>query len=163
MSKFDDNKWIEKLNKLLISAIMSTYLAEAVIATRDALEQGDLNLAFEISGVKSYIVWDENVDVKNCKRQHFREQIDCESEDSVYWLIDSLNKMLSFEVDRVPAGMIWFGGGKMAMSTPRLNHPIINLMKAEHKRMEYRMKYGNHSLKKQKNKIKQAQLLFSGI
>jgi len=125
-------KYLKSLEQIKTSAKMSPQLRLAINEIIKAIESGNLELAYELSSVKSSIIGSlEN------GGHHFREDAEYNEKvlgEDIYRTLDSLNHDLAFEIDRIPAGMtIFTAEGVQSKERPRIKHPIIKMIERERK------------------------------
>ena len=122
---------LEKLNRILELAIISDPLQEAVKETILAIEKGDIELAVELTAVKS-LICGKGADPEI---YHFREntlQNKAFFGRSVYSFLDSIHHNLAFKLGKMPSGMmILTGDGILERPESVRNHPIVNRIREE--------------------------------
>ena len=122
---------VKQLNKILESAIISEPLKNAVKETILALEEGDTELAFELTAVKS-LICGEGADPEV---NHFRENTQQNRSTlgrSVYALLDSIHHDLAFELSKIPSGMmILSANGMREKAESEKQHPVITRIQEE--------------------------------
>lgn len=122
---------IEQLNEILEKAVVSEPLKHAVKEAIIALEEGVIELAFELTAVKS-LICGEKADPET---NHFREntqQNEGTLGRSVYALLDSIHYDLAFELGKIPSGrMIFTRNGILEKAESEMQHPIITRIQEE--------------------------------
>ncbi len=122
---------VKQLNKILENAIISEPLKNAVKETIIALEGGDIELAYELTAVKS-LVAGEGADPEV---NHFRENRQQNKRTlgrSVYALLDSIHHDLAFELTKIPSGMmILSADGMREKAESEKQHPVITRIQEE--------------------------------
>jgi hypothetical protein len=131
---------ITVLKSILKKGVMSPMLKQAVEAIIIALNDKNLNLAYQLSVVKSFItgVLDPKDKVhafqENCTAN---EKLFGEGND-IYSLLDGIHFSLAMKVDKMPSGMMIMSGtpqGNVNVTEMKRigSHPIIKRIKAERK------------------------------
>ena len=122
---------VKQLNKILENAVMSDQLKEAVKESILALEEGGIELAFELTAVKS-LICGEGADPET---YHFREDTQQNKDTlgrSVYGLLDSIHHDLAIELGKIPSGrMILSANGMREKAESEMQHPIITRIQEE--------------------------------
>lgn len=122
---------LEKLFKILDTATISDQLFEAVKESILAIEKGDIDLAMELTAVKS-LICGEGVDPIV---YHFREDTEHNRSTlgrSVYMILDSIHHDLAFKLGKIPSGMmILTGDGMRERSKTERQHPIVKRIQEE--------------------------------
>ena len=138
LTKTQKGTFIRDLNKALKHQdLMSFMLREAIIATKQALIDGDLSLAYQLSAVKSFITGVLN---PKDKRHAFQEDNDANEKilgNSLYCILDGIHFRLAMTIGEMPSGMMVvsaFQSGALATEEMKRkgDHPIIKRMDYEH-------------------------------
>ena len=120
------------LNKILKHGVMSPMLKEAIKETIKAIEEKNLNLAYQITACKSYLVG--VIDPKD-KVNAFQEDEEKNEElfdRSIYILLDGVHHEISFAIDSIPSGMMNLKyNGEVKKFQSNGIHPIIKRIKHE--------------------------------
>jgi len=123
---------VKQLNEILENAIISEPLKNAVKETIRALEGGDIELAYELTAVKS-LICGEGADPEV---NHFRE--DTEQDRStlgrtVYGILDFIHHDLAFGLGKIPSGMmiLYASGGMREKAGSKKQHPVITRIQEE--------------------------------
>jgi len=129
---------IKELDKILSKARMSPDLRKAVEAIKEAMETGDNELVADLTGVKSFIVFEIN---PNNKNHHFQEDYEYNKKVlgfSLYEYLDSLNYKYAILTDTLPSGTMAFESSGIVeqRDSSKRKHPIIKLMEEERKAIE---------------------------
>lgn len=137
------SRYAYSLHRMISSGVMNADLRSALFATLDALNKGDLELAYELSAVKSYIV--SEIDPKDTEN-HFQEESKANEKifgRDIYSIMDSLHHDIAMRIDKIPSGATIFtstGVGGMPLISgkgpARRKHPVIEKMEQEHERIE---------------------------
>lgn len=130
---------IQSLKRMKKQARVSPDLKEAIDETIKALERGDVELAYELSAVKSLICGGMDVDPKV---NHFREDNDYNEKKlgySVYRELDGIHHDLASDVGRMPSGMtVITSRGIVERKKPTRRHRTLTLMRKEHEAIRRR-------------------------
>lgn len=127
---------IKKLQSILKKAVISPMLKTAIENTIEAIKSKDLNLACQLTAVKSFITGL----ISSKDKSHAFQEDQWKNEkilgDSVYSILDGLHHDLAFRNGSVPSGMMMFGvtkDGKKVCNEFKAQgmHPIIKRMKME--------------------------------
>jgi len=126
---------VEILDKILEKAKITVALKRAILELKDALTNDDLDLAYEVSAVKSYIAG-MDADSKN----HFREDVDYNRTalggEDVYCLLDDMHHTFAFANHKLPSGMMVISlDGWKSKSLPKRESPTLKLITEEHTRI----------------------------
>lgn len=134
-----DPKWepsIRKMNEILEKGRMSPKLRAAINSIITALRNNDIELAYELSAVKSYI--SGVIDPKD-KEHHFQEDYEYNRKvfgEDIYVFLDGLHHDLAWEVDKLPSGtMIMTAERKIEKGRSKRKHPIVAMMEEEHRKI----------------------------
>src|SRR5207249_5094468 len=130
---------------------VSPDLAGAIVATRDALKDKNLDLAYELSSVKSFVTG--RIDPTDMEH-HFQEDRDANAKilrgSSVYSELDGLHHDLAWEVDKMPSGMVVMSANGMAeKGQAMISHPTIRLINQERDVIERRARAENAAWREQ--------------
>jgi hypothetical protein len=128
--------WVERLEEILCKARISGDLRRAVGATIDALKEGDYELAYELTSVKSLIVGGMDAG------SPFREDDEYNRRTlggSVYGMLDEIHHGLALKINRIPSGaVIVTAEGWYEKEGPRGRyraHPVLRLIEEERQRI----------------------------
>jgi len=127
------------LNKILDKGKMNDTLRNAIIEVKEALANNDLELAYEVSAVKSYIA-SSGKDLPSY--YHFIEDWKSNEEalgSSIYSLLDSMHHDLAFALNKMPSGMmvVSFNGWR-SKGPPTRESPTLTLITLEHEEIRKR-------------------------
>jgi hypothetical protein len=127
---------IKKLQFILKKAVISPMLKTAIENTIEAIKSKDLNLAYQITAVKSFITGEINPKDKSHAFQENCEKNEKILGNSVYSILDGIHHDLAFRNGSIPSGMMMFGvakDGKKVCNEFKAQgmHPIIKRMKVE--------------------------------
>ena len=122
------------LNRIHRVGEMSKPLDDAICATIKALQDGDIELAYELSAVKS-LICGCGVDATE---HHFFEDTDKNRElldgKSVYALLDGVHHELAYQAKKMPSGVSVISlGGIKNKEDSTIDHPVLERMRLEHK------------------------------
>ena len=117
---------------------MSDALTKAIIEVKDALAKNDIELAYEVSAVKSYIAGE-----RAGSENHFTEETEYNRSvlggEDIYCLIDSMHHDLAFSIGKMPSGMMIISAdGWRDKGQPKRTSPTLNLMMEEHQEIKDR-------------------------
>ena len=123
------------LNIILNKARINKNLRTAVLEARKAIDKDDIELAADLTAVKSYVTGE--IDPKD-KRNRFQEDDDYNQKVlgySVYNNLDGLHHDLAWASGTIPSGMmIGTSGGMLhGRGKSRKKHPVIKMMEKEEK------------------------------
>lgn len=122
---------VKQLNEILENAVVSEPLKNAVKEAIIALEGGDIELAYELTAVKSLITGAE----ADSEVYHFREDRQQNRSNlgrSVYALLDSIHHDLALELNKIPSGMmILSADGVREKAGSERQHPVITRIQEE--------------------------------
>lgn len=125
-------KAVGDLNRFLKKGRMSKDLRYAVQELILALRENDLELAYELSAVKSLITGEIGF-----MGSAFGEDMDYNKKvfgKDLYCYLDFLHYDLALAVDRMPSGaMILTTEGAIKKGRPIVKHPVIRTMEKEHR------------------------------
>jgi len=137
---FDKKSALKTLRGIQGKARMSATLGKAVAATIEAIEAGDLELAYQISACKSLVCGEMNTG-RN-RQNHFREDGDANKGalgSSVYSLLDGIHFRLAMRIGKLSSGMMMFSTGPEGVSMREMrnegDHPIVRRIKLEKRRI----------------------------
>lgn len=143
MKKKEKTRLIAELTRLLDKGvIITTYLKIAIKSTIKAIEENDLELAYQLTACKSLISgW--NCDKKIC---FFREDTEANRKKlgvSVYSKLDDIHHDLACIVGLLPSGMAMFSSdgtvhGMKSVGT----HPIVKRIAFEKDRIDSKYNRG---------------------
>jgi hypothetical protein len=123
----EENYKIDLLN-LLAGNTLSPKLRECITEILKAIDQHDLNLAYELSAVKSFIA----TKAQPTEKYHFTETNEIGPK-SAYWILDNLHHNLAFTIGKIPSGaMIISSQGIQQKQKAKITHPLIELMNQEY-------------------------------
>jgi len=129
---------LEKINQ---KAIISPHLKEAINEIINAINVGDIELAYELSVVKSFVTGGMD---HNSNEHHFRENHEYNENvlgRSVYGELDSIHFDLAMSLKRMPSGMmILSANGMTKKGEAKREHPIILLIKSEREAIRNRVR-----------------------
>jgi len=121
---------ISELKTILKKAKINANLKKAIEETIKALNKNDLDLAYELSAVKSFV----SGDLKS-KGHYFREDDDYNNlhlGESVYSILDGIHHELAFKTGGIPSGMmILTHTGIRKKEKSKKIHPVITMMEKE--------------------------------
>lgn len=125
------NEIKKELKMLLKKAKMNNNLKKAIEETIKALNKNDIELAYELSAVKSFVSGEMN------STHNFTEDADYNyaifGKRDVYSILDYIHHELAYMADKMPSGMMAFtsGGGMYEKGMSEKKHPIIKIMEKE--------------------------------
>lgn len=131
--------WKPDMKKILKKGIISPRLHEAVTAILQALEDKDLDLAYQLSACKSLICaadlfLDSNAYKKNAFWEN-REHNDKVLTASVYVILDTFHHDVAWELDKLPSGRMTVSqkGKNLVYSEmkPKGMHTIVRRIRFE--------------------------------
>jgi hypothetical protein len=129
---------IPLLNKILEKGYISPTLRRAIEAIIKALNENDLNLAYQLSVCKSYVAG--RIEPKN-KTYAFQEDSK-ENEKlfkrNVYCILDSVHHDIALAIHALPSGMMIVGRGEVQQMKSEGTHPIIKRIKFENAALDKR-------------------------
>ena len=119
------------LNKILERGVISPTLRKAIEAIIKALDENNLNLAYQLSVCKSYVAG--RIDPED-KVHAFRE--DSKKNEklfkrNVYCILDDIHHDIALAIHALPSGMMIVGRGKVQEMKSKGTHPIIKRIKFE--------------------------------
>ena len=121
---------IKELNRVLKKGKMNDNLKKAIQDTITALNKNNLDLAYELTSVKSLIVGDLKY-----KKHYFREDDDYNESvlgTSIYSILDGVHFSLAMKTGGMPSGMTMFTPFKAYQKGPaKIKHPILKLIESE--------------------------------
>lgn len=133
---------INTLQRCLTKGTMSPRLREAVASAKQALEAKDLELAYQLTAVKSFITGD-SIKPKELKRYSFQEDQKANERalgNSIYHILDGIHFRLAMNLEKLlPSGMTVAGLG-LTLTSRRLVsqemkhkgvHPIVRRIQWE--------------------------------
>ena len=126
---------ISELKTILKKAKINANLKKAIEETIKALNKNDLDLAYELSAVKSFVSGDLKA------KGYFREDDNYNTVHlgkSVYFILDDIHHELAFKIGefRIPSGMmILTSTGTYKKEKSKKKHPIITMMEKERARI----------------------------
>lgn len=122
---------ITSLNKILKKGTMSPRLQEAVKAILKALQEKDMELAYQLSVVKSFITGSLNPK----DRVHAFQEDSKKNKDvltvSIYSILDTIHHDIASTIGRMPSGMMAVSRSGVAQMISEGTHPIIERIKYE--------------------------------
>jgi len=133
-----------EMDLILDKAIINKNLRDAVLEIKKAVENDDLSLATELTGVKSYITSKMKLKLKPGEKYRFREDAEKNRKamgKDVYCILDGWHHQLAMMTDTIPKGMqIWTSTGTKEKpgvtvherGNSNQKHPIIQMMNKEH-------------------------------
>lgn len=123
---------IPTLNRILGKGIISPTLRTAIEEIIKALEEKNLNLAYQLSVCKSYV--SGVINPKNKINAFQEDSVKNERlfKRDVYCILDSIHRDIAFAINALPSGMMIVGGGKVQEMKSNGTHPIIKRIKFEH-------------------------------
>jgi hypothetical protein len=125
------NEMISTLDQILEKGKMSDDLRKAIIELKEALLQSDLDLAYEVSAVKSYVAG-----MRAGPENHFTEDTEHNRialGRDIYCLLDTLHHDLAFSINKMPSGMmIVSADGWRQKGQPERTSPTLALIVQEH-------------------------------
>lgn len=110
---------------------MSPLLRTALEDSLEALKAGNLNLAYQLSACKSFIVG--VIDPEDSKNA-FQEDQDANEKllrDSIYHLVDVIHHELAWKLDQLPSGAALMSSQGMTTMHPSGAHHVIIRMNDE--------------------------------
>jgi hypothetical protein len=120
---------------------ISPWLKKTLADIISALDAKDMNLACQLSAVKSFIT--SNLNPKNT-RYFFQEDNKANEKilgERVYSLLDGLHHSLAFSLHEIPSGMmVCSSQGYTEFKPKKINHPIIKRINFERRQIEKRFK-----------------------
>lgn len=133
---------IQKLQRVLEVGKMTTSTRKAIQEIISALRRNDLELAYELTAVKSFLTGSMEAPA----RYHFKEDAKYNQKvlgDDIYRILDRMHHDLAYEVDRIPSGMmVVTARGYTGKGKPVRSHPIIRMMERERKAIRRRAARG---------------------
>ena len=113
------------LNEILKHGVMSPMLKEAIKETIKAIKEKNLNLAYQITACKSYLVGVIDPQEDEEKNEELFDR-------SIYILLDGVHHEISFAIDSIPSGMMNLKyNGEVKKFQSNGIHPIIKRIKHE--------------------------------
>lgn len=145
-------KMIAELNKILEEASISKMLRTAIEETIKALKEKNYELAFQLTGCKSYIIGEINSEIETYAFREDSKRNERVLKNSVYSILDGIHYDLAIKIDKMPSGMNVFTSKGINSFTIQGDHPIIKRMRFEKRAINERMeKIYNKRIKKWKN------------
>lgn len=143
MTKFSTKKAIKEIKEWLAKGRMSPMLRLALEDTMGALKKGDLQLAYQLTACKSFIVGTMRNRREN-GHNFFRESMRLNTKAlgyDLYYLLDGMHHDLAFAIGALPSGMCVLsknpqGGITQHHMAHTGTHPVIACMKMEQKETE---------------------------
>jgi len=154
MKNIDTKAYIKELKKWLAKGRMSPMLRQAIEDTMGALKKGDLQLAYQLTACKSFIVGTMRDSAKtrrfregrlqDGRHNFFRESDRLNTKalgNSLYSLLDGMHHNLAFAIEALPSGMVVLsrnpqGGITQHHMAHTGTHPVIACMKMEQQEIE---------------------------
>ena len=145
-NNLDKAGYIKQLDVWLTKGYMSPMLRRAINDTRNALDAGDLNLAYQLTACKSFIVGTLRARANTRKggvgshRQYFRESNRLNTKvlgNDLYSLLDGMHHNLAWAIEALPSGMVVLSRGPkgkgivMEHMAHTGTHPVIACMQKE--------------------------------
>lgn len=121
---------ISELKTILKKAKINANLKKAIEETIKALNKDDLELAYELSAVKSFVSGDLKA------KCYFREDDDYNNVhlgESVYSILDGIHHELAFKTGGIPSGMMILTSRGIIHKKEKAKkkHPVITMMEKE--------------------------------
>lgn len=136
---FMNKQIIKTLDRCLKKGKMSPMLRDAIASTKQAVEAGDIGLAYQLSAVKSFISGSD-MRPETYIRHAFQEDHEANEKvlkGSLYHIMDGIHFRLALQAGKLPSGMMLVsmgaGGGKVTTMKPKGVHPVIKQIKKEHR------------------------------
>ena len=131
MKENERESQISELERIKTKGKISPHLRSALTEAINALKNGNVSLATEITSVKSFI----SGNVVASKKDHFTEDTKYNEKvlgRSVYGLLDSLHHNLAFASGEIPSGvMIYSASGKREREPTKFKSPTLRMIKRE--------------------------------
>lgn len=136
--------WIPTLKKILNKARISPMLNLAITDALQALQDKDLNLAYQLTACKSHITGSLEPQNKQYAFQEERDFNEAQLGNSVYGLLDNIHADIAWQLQKMPSGMISVGlspNGAVRNTfvviremKPAGTHPVVKRIALERKR-----------------------------
>ena len=124
------------LKRILKVAHISPMLTLAITDTIQAIQEKNLDLAYQLTACKSHITG--VLEPKN-KQYAFQEDHDyneTQLKDSVYGLMDTIHHDIAWQIDKMPSGMVVASSnGKIREMKPIGIHPVVKRIRLEMNRL----------------------------
>ena len=125
--------WLKDLEKARDHGRTSPWLLKALTAIIEALATKDLNLACQLTAVKSHICGDMAIE-----RYAFREDSEYNEKalgHSLYVMLDIIHHDIAWKLDTIPSGMVIVRReGIQDFQLKKIRHPVLNQIRKEHER-----------------------------
>lgn len=149
MSDFNKATAIKSITVWLAKGRMSSMLRRALEDTKTAIKAGDLNLAYQLTACKSFIVGTlrtapSSRRYREGRHNYFRESSRLNTKalgNDLYQLLDGLHHDLAFALQEIPSGMMIYSStglnsGVVQQMQRKGTHPVIEAMNQEHAEIE---------------------------
>ena len=130
---------IPTLKKILAKAHISPMLHQAIEDTIQALQTDNLDLAYQLTVVKSFITGRLEPHNKEHAFQEDHAYNKKQLKESVYALLDGIHHDIAWKLDAMPSGMMIMSVGPKGPAIqemkPTGTHPIVKRIKLEQNRI----------------------------